>query len=323
MYYSGLELIENFNEKISNLGIEPSFKENSAYEVAVNKIYRLTHDMICEIFPHLENAKFLSVHEEGGKISFDYQRETEGKKWSISISRPNPETLVCISCREDDKIIRNGKRVKEKFVLEEVATMDKSTGSVTLTENYARVDNEGCNSNRCNNRTGTMRRIYSSDGIKIKEEIKDFPSGLLANGFEHVAIDSVLYIPRQAFDFGRFCDTYVRHELYLREKIDTARKIIEDKEVGIKYNATIPLVTTPIGLREMHPCGGDPYPQEIVIPPLSQEQIEEMIQQETNPKVAEGLRKYAVGRDTYFYNSADDKDFISEGVAKWHQGISR
>lgn len=321
MYYSGLELIENFNEKISNLGIEPSFKENSAYEVAVNKIYRLTHDMICEIFPHLENAKFLSVHEEGGKISFDYQRETEGKKWSISISRPNPETLVCISCREDDKIIRNGKRVKEKFVLEEVATMDKSTGSVTLTENYARVDNEGCNSNRCNNRTSASREIFSSDGISVRKEMKWFPSALLDNDFEHVPIDSVLYIPRQAFDFGQFRDMYVLSELYLREKLDTARKLVEDKETGIKYSATIPL-NQEHGLSDMIPIGGDPYPQEIVIPPLSQEQIEEMIQKETNSKVAEGLRKYAVGRNTYSYNSLEDKDFISEGIA-WHQNTSK
>ena len=68
--------------------------------------------------------------------------------------------------------------------------------------------------------------------------------------------------------------------------------------------------------------GYGPYPQNVVIPPLSQEEIEVMIQRESNPKVAEGLREYAVGRNTYSYNSAEDKHFISEGISQ-SQGISR
>lgn len=321
MYYNGLELIENFNEKISNLGIDPNFKENPAYEKAVYHIRYSIYNMLLEMFSHIGDAKFLSVHEEEGKISFDYQKPTEGKKWSVSILSPNPEALIYISCKEDDKMSIDGQYAKEKFVLENVATMDKSTGSVTLIENSSRVDNKECSPNRCNNRTSASREIFSSDGISVRKEMKWFPSALLDNDFEHVPIDSVLYIPRQAFDFGQFRDMYVLSELYLREKLDTARKLVEDKETGIKYRATIPL-NQEHGLSDMIPIGGDPYPQEIVIPPLSQEQIEEMIQKETNSKVAEGLRKYAVGRNTYSYNSLEDKDFISEGIA-WHQNTSK
>ena len=68
--------------------------------------------------------------------------------------------------------------------------------------------------------------------------------------------------------------------------------------------------------------GGDPYPQNVVISPLSQEQIEAMIQKESNPKVKKGLREYAVDREIYFYNSSDDKYFISEGISQ-SKGISR
>ena len=39
-----------------------------------------------------------------------------------------------------------------------------------------------------------------------------------------------------------------------------------------------------------------------------------MIQLEKNPKVAEGLRKFAVDRNSYFYDSAEDKNFECEGI---------
>ena len=70
------------------------------------------------------------------------------------------------------------------------------------------------------------------------------------------------------------------------------------------------------------PNSYESYPQNIVIPPLSKEEIETMIQRENNPKVREGLRKYAVDRTTYSYNSNEDKYFISEGITQ-SKNISR
>ena len=70
------------------------------------------------------------------------------------------------------------------------------------------------------------------------------------------------------------------------------------------------------------PGGYDSYPQDIVISPLSSEEIENMIQREKNPKVAEGLKLYAAGRENYYYSSSEDKHFISEGISK-SQGRSK
>ena len=76
--------------------------------------------------------------------------------------------------------------------------------------------------------------------------------------------------------------------LLVRDKLDTAKIISEDRTKGIKYSAITPL-NQEHGLRDMALLGGyDPY---VVIPPLSQEEIEVMIQRESNPKVAEGLRE--------------------------------
>ncbi len=47
-----------------------------------------------------------------------------------------------------------------------------------------------------------------------------------------------------------------------------------------------------------------------------------MIQRENNPKVAEGLREYAAGRENYYYSTSEDKNFICEGIQQ-SQGKSR
>ena len=41
-----------------------------------------------------------------------------------------------------------------------------------------------------------------------------------------------------------------------------------------------------------------------------------MIQRETNQKVAEELRKYAIGRESYSYDSSEDIRFKCEGISQ-------
>ncbi len=72
-------------------------------------------------------------------------------------------------------------------------------------------------------------------------------------------------------------------------------------------------------LRNMYTEGeNDSYPQDVVILPLSPIEIESLIAKENNPTVAASLRAYVKGRDSYFYNSHDDKYFTCE-VVKQHQ----
>lgn len=56
------------------------------------------------------------------------------------------------------------------------------------------------------------------------------------------------------------------------------------------------------------------FPEDIIIMPLLPAEIDELIQSEKDPRVAAGLRKYAVGRDQYFYNSRDDRYFVCKGT---------
>lgn len=317
MYYSVKELRGKLIERVIGLGVDKSFLENPAFASAISQIDSLIGQM--NMF---EAAETVTVKEENGNISFNWTSPV-GDKYSMSISSSSPETFRCVRTEENKSFIdTNGQNIRQKNVIEEVATIDKS-GSITLTTNSSIVDNIDCRIGKCNNYTWSEKKCYTSNGVMRDREYKSFARGELSVDFDRAEIDSMLFIPRQAFDFGVWHDKYESRTLLVRDKLDTAKIISEDRTKGIKYSAITPL-NQEHGLRDMAALldGYGPYPQNVVIPPLSQEEIEVMIQRESNPKVAEGLREYAVGRNTYSYNSAEDKHFISEGISQ-SQGISR
>lgn len=317
MYYSVKELRDKLIERVIGLGVDKSFLENPAFASAISQIDSLIGQM--NMF---EAAETVTVKEENGNISFNWTSPV-GDKYSMSISSSSPETFRCVRTEEKKSFIdTNGQSIKRKNVVEEVAAIDKS-GSITLTTNSSIVDNIDCRIGKCNNYTWSEKKCYTSNGVMRDREYKSFARGELSVDFDRAEIDSMLFIPRQAFDFGVWYDKYESRTLLVRDKLDTAKIISEDRTKGIKYSAITPL-NQEHGLRDMAALfdGYGPYPQNVVIPPLSQEEIEAMIQRESNPKVAEGLREYAVGRNTYSYNSAEDKHFISEGISQ-SQGISR
>lgn len=98
------------------------------------------------------------------------------------------------------------------------------------------------------------------------------------------------------------------------------------KSGKIQIESTSFTVSEPVATYKIEPLifkyAIDTYGQDIVILPLSQSEIEAMIQKESKPKVAEGLRKYAVGREVYAYSSVYDNSFVCEGVSS-SQSISR
>lgn len=310
MNYSVQELKEKLAEKIFGLGLDPRFQENPAYTAALEGIESLISEM--NMF---EAAKDVTAKQDGGTIFFTWTSTTD-VKYTLSISSSSPETFSCIRTEERSPFIgTNGQTIKEKNVIEKVATIDKS-GFITLTTNGSMINNIDCGVGKCNNSTWAEKKYYTSYGVMRDREYKGFSTGELTEDFDKAQIGSMLFVPRQAFNFGTYHNSYETRTLLTREKLDTARIISEDKTKGIRYNATTPL-NQEYGLRDMVLYGGyDPFPQNVIISPLSPEQIEAIIQRESNPKVAEGLRIYAKGRENYYYNSAEDMNFISEGIPK-------
>ena len=309
--YNVKELRERLAEKVAGLGIDPKFKENPAYISVISEIDDLISQMNMS-----EKAEAITVQEEQGKISFNYV-STNGEKYSMTILCSSPDTFRCIRVEEKKPFIgNNGQTIRVKNVIEHVATIDKS-GFITLITNGSSVDNIDCSAGKCNNSTWAEKKYYTSKGVMRDREYKGFAKGELTEDFDRTNVNSMLLIPRQNFRN----DNYVNRTLLVRDKLDTARIVSEDKSKGIRYSAVTPL-NQEHGLSDLVlPGGYDPYPQDVVISPLSQEEIEAMLKRE-NPIVAEGLREFAVDRETYHYSTADDPYFLREGFEQ-SENISR
>ena len=310
MNYSVKELRENLLERILGLGIDTKFLENPVFPVIISYI-----DSLIRIMNMFEVEDIIIVREEEGSISFKWPSNT-GDKYTFTILSSDPGSFRCIKTEERKPVVRtNGKLFKSRNIIEVVVTIDE-LGSVSLTTNCSMADNIDCKSLECNNYTWSQRECYTSKGVMNAKGYKTYSRRKMAEDFDEATIASMLYIPRKAFDFGFWYDKYESETLLVRDKLDTARIFVEDKTKGIKYRATT-LLSQRRGLRDMIlPDYSDIYPQDVVIYPLSQKEIDSMIKKESNPIVAEGLREYATGRSAYSYNSSEDKDFISEGISK-------
>lgn len=183
---------------------------------------------------------------------------------------------------------------------------------MTLTTNGASLYADDSMKGECSNTTWSEKCDYTSDGIMKIRDKKDFGTGKLSEYYNMAGVGSMLYIPRRAFEMFGWSDRYEKRETLVREKLDTARLVVEDKKNNIKYNATVKL-SSQRGLKNMY-LDIPVLPEDITIMPLLPAEIDELIQSEEDPRVAAGLRKYAVGRDQYFYNSRDDRYFVCKGT---------
>lgn len=307
MYYNISELMANLGEKVEELGISPAFKENPAYDTAMNSIGNLIGAMNLP-----DQVQKMQVHLDSGVISFACDLPS-GEKYAMSIFCDDPTTFRCIRTQEKASYIgTGGVMCRCKDVIEEVVTIDEKSGYMTLTTNGASLYADDSMKGECSNTTWSEKCDYTSDGIMEIREKKNFGTGKLSEYYNMAGVGSMLYIPRRAFEMFGWSDRYEKRETLVREKLDTARLVVEDKKKNIKYNATVRL-SSQRGLKNMYLDIPD-LPEDITIMPLLPAEIDELIQSEKDPRVAAGLRKYAVGRDQYFYNSRDDRYFVCKGT---------
>ena len=92
--------------------------------------------------------------------------------------------------------------------------------------------------------------------------------------------------------------------------LDTAKVIYENKVDGEKYVTMAPLSQKQSLKYLILPKGFETRPDRVTIDKLTEDQINELIARETNPKVAMGLRLLSDGREEYSYNSVMDKNFL-------------
>ena len=302
MNYNIKELIENLEAKVVKLGISPKFRDNPAFASALLQIKSLMHKGSTN-----ESNKEVLVDESENQISFSW-KDQYGDKYIFNISSSSPETFECTSIVEKAPYHgKDGQIINEVEGLKESATINEQTGEITLTTRGSSINNADTTNNINDNYNWIEKRKYTSGGVMSEKEYKKFSIGAI-----HYDISDISRNPQNLFIIDLTKLQPDERTLLVREKLDTAKVIYEDASKGIKYIATTPL-NQEHGLRDMIFQGPA---QEVIIPPLNKDEIEKMIQRETNQKVAEELRKYAIGRESYSYDSSEDIRFKCEGISQ-------
>lgn len=319
--YNVRELKENLGQKISELGIDERLKENPAFEVLIGNIQNLINQSNMDNF----TEQYVTISEENGRISFEYNSHENGK-YSFALFKSewprglhSESEVICQVTKEKSNFVKGVPYpIQEKEVIEERAVVDKF-GFVTHDTNKSKLSNippngiEHCmniESKYCTE--SADRQIYTSDGVMIEKAFKSYVDRYFDS---HVSIDkmhanAMLMGPRSVLDGGDwYSNDYDYGMKMYRDKFDTAKIKIDGKKQDCKYNAIVPL-TKEQGLGNM--IIPNELSEEIEIMPMSKEEIDRIIEQEPNEKVKEGLRKYAKGRENYYYNSNEDPDFRYE-----------
>ena len=202
----------------------------------------------------------------------------------------------------------SGEVSRKKAVVEKLVSLDDK-GYIFIQTNGATAYNTEKYS-VSNNYSWSEKKEYNDFGIMMRNEYIGYENNLIDSSIDTISSASMLYSPRVG-DYKR------RQEcLMSREKMDVAWVNYKDFSKGIQYRSFVPL-NQEHGLRNMKlPNDLVPSNKEIVINNLSSDEIEVIIKKENNPKVEEGLRRLAVGRENFYYNNMSDPNYVCDGIEK-------
>lgn len=290
------ELRENLVDKVLELGVGEKFLEHPAFVPALSEVGSLIGQM------NIIEPDKVYVSEDKGVISFEYSTKT-GDKYSFKL-RASEDSVSCVRVEEPHSFVGNsGNVVRQKHAIEIVSKLDDH-GEVTITRNIGSVDNIDCDNKHYNLLSSVERRVYNRDGVMHERESKYYPSRKGEGYFHRVGANELLSFARWVPQYGTWNDTYESRTLLRRDKLDVATIVYHDKGRGHEYYGKVPLHQEH-GLRDMYIANGfNLYPvPDVEIHPLMEDEIEAMLARESDERVANGLRKYAVGRTTYRYSS--------------------
>ena len=307
--YNVKELRENLKAKVLELGVDPMFSINPSFSAVVDRFDSFIADMTLG-----SDAEHVTVRQGGNKLEFEWTN-ADGKDYKYLIVCQNPDNLICRSTEysfshHDDELKRD---VFCKIAMEQIADYTRELEVTTIQENGSVIYNNRPQVNECSNNTWTSISAYTKDGIMYEQEYKGFEGSTLTGFIEDASISSMLFIPREGSRANNFfADKYDQRTLLRRVKFDIARVMHVEPKRKIKYSAEV-LLDAEHGLRDMRLINNnsDPYPREVKIEPLSREELEKMLSKES-PDVANALRPFAEGRDTYTYDSFLDSHYLYE-----------
>lgn len=291
------ELRKNLVDKVLGLGVGGEFLGHPAIGPALARIDSLIGQM------NLSDPESVYVSEDDGKISFGCT--VCGTKYNFELTA-SEDSVSCIRVEEPQSFVGNtGDVVRQKNAVEVVSKLDGE--QLIITSNYGSMDNIGCDNKHYNLASSIEKCVYDKDGIMNEREGRYYQPRKGAGFFHRVGADELLSFARWVPHYSTWNDVFTTRTLLRRDTLDVANVVYQDRSTGQEHYGKVPLHQEH-GLRDMYIANGyGVYPMpEVRIYPLMESEVEEMLAREKDERVANGLRKYAVGRTTYSYNSNGD-----------------
>lgn len=294
------EFKKNLPKYVEGLGIDVRFLDNPAFSSMIHRMLGFGRTGT------FDGHKKARVSEKDGCVFCECTFGVgDTRCYTIKITSTSPSEFSFISSAEVRPDGINGE-IDSKFANESIATISED-GSITFITNAGSARINRRKSDDCYHSFSSSKSYYTSYGILRDYDYASTPDTSLGRSFDDVDIELLLEWPRKyGLNIG-----FIRgsRASYRRNTFDTARVEFSDGMRGKKFNGIFPLR---YDLREMN-IGGFEFSdvQDIFIPQLSREEIEERIQREDNPKVREGLRMLAEGRENYSYDSRTDEHYVN------------
>ena len=305
------ELKEILRKKMYELELSDKFKSNPAFEKVVRDIN--------DIF--LQRMVPNDVQIEGNEktINFDWVDSITKEAATIRLSMTGPDTLKYITISKapsylEEEYIGNRNNYKECTVTGE------EDGAITIESNSSFIVNNRDNpltESKCLFSRGVSK--FTSDGILKEEELIYFPEMILETNAEKMSLEeSLMPIRTMASNPKLLEESYSLKEHLIRDKFDTAQVLYENRDLDYKFIGKSRLdINRSLGNMVLpYEIGAGEFEKEIL--PMSPWEIEKIINKEQNEKIKEGLKKYAEGREDYYYNTEEDPDFVCEKGSQKH-----
>lgn len=305
------EIISKVKEKILANEHVAKLKSNPSFEAQLDKIFfKIPQDAIYYQIEEPEDKTF------GDAIIIKWDRRAEYKDNLVSgdiTFKLNEYGLDANFYNDDIRSTENEHTFSTNYRTCDTCTIktNPNNDGMIVQEGSTMIASKNPAARGVNVYKAQSESIFWEDGIQMSYEnevfkpyvndVTTFESyGRVSNGFAPIDLSS---------------SSNVSQEIRMRRQgLDTAWLYAFDNERGTEYRTSFRL-NWEHGLREMRVPGDmiNSCPDEVIIPEMSKEEIQALIDKEPDPRVKEGLIALAQGRENYHYYSKEDPNFSRKG----------
>ncbi len=297
------EKIEAAKSKILACKFVERLKSNPAFETILDEILRI-----------VPQGEFVIISENPQKygygISLEWGYKSDYTNSYVSLAMDSAGTFTASSLTREKKVFNGTGNQYYHFCSKYKVSYDENTKGIKSKEVSTLLSASNPREYNCDVYGSEKEQLYDEHGIMTYSEYKQEKH----YSSKDFSLDSIGFFDRWPID-----EAVINKVTMWREGLDFARiskvKTLDDGEkMGYRSKTRL---SSEHGLRKMEPIHYiEEYPEDVVIPKMTEEEIQALIEKEPDPKVREGLVVLAQGRENFYYDSNYDPYFSKTGTQR-------